>query len=175
MNGKIVAGGLVVSSILFGIGLWYATNHAYYKPIEENTTQANISLVNYQGIQENVLASDFEGIDGEMSPLKFRACFKTPLSLAMMTETFEIYENPVPINAPGWFECFDAQQIGLDLENGTAFAFLSEANFQYGFDRVAAIYPDGRGYSWTQINECGLADAEGDPLPAHCPPAPEGN
>ena len=51
-------------------------------------------------------------------------------------------------------------------------ALLVTGNSPYGFDRVMALYPDNRAYVWPQINACGTAHFDGDPLPADCPPPP---
>ncbi|MEM6308196.1 MAG: DUF6446 family protein, partial [Pseudomonadota bacterium] len=72
-------------------------------------------------------------------------------------------------NAPNWFDCFDASQIGADLEQGTATAFTGVRNYEYGIDRVVAIYPDGRGFIWHQINDCGDKLYDGSPASADCP------
>ena len=100
-----------------------------------------------------MLMSEFEGIDADSSPLRFRGCFLTPMTLAMLTESFTIYEKPTPLIAPSWFKCFDAEAIGTDLESGKAVAFLSQKNIHPGVDRVVAVYPDGRAYAWQQLNE----------------------
>ena len=105
------------------------------------------------GEPELVLYDSFDGIDADSSPLRFRGCFTTTMSLAMLTETYETYEGATPLTAPGWFDCFDADQIGAALETGGAIAFLGERNIQDGVDRVVAIFPDGRGFAWHQLNE----------------------
>ena len=79
----------------------------------------------------------------------------------------------VPLNAPGWFDCFDAAEIGAALEDGTAIAFLGTANVVYGFDRIVAVTDDGRGFVWHQINHCGEEVFDGNPPPEGCPPPPE--
>ena len=93
----------------------------------------------------------------------------------MLTETYEVYENPVPNVAPGWFDCFDAVEIGEALEGETAIAFLGTGNIVYGFDRVVAVTEDGRGFVWHQLNDCGEKAFDGEPLPPHCPQPPEAN
>lgn len=175
MNGKIVAGGIVVLAVIFGVGLYYSTEYAHYAPLETSSEAAHLTATTFAGTQEDLLIDSIEGVDGISSPIKFRACFTTPMSVAMMTESFEPYLRPTPLVAPSWFDCFDAKRIGADLETGTAVAFVGQENFTYGIDRVIAVYPDGRGYAWNQINPCGQAVFDGDPLPLGCPPAPEGN
>ena len=78
------------------------------------------------------------------------ACFRTPMSLALLTETYAVYERPAPEQGPG---CLDARRLRADLATGTAVAFLSEREVAPGMDRVVAIYPDGRAYAWIQLNE----------------------
>ncbi|SFI54570.1 DUF6446 family protein [Celeribacter neptunius] len=175
MNGKLIAGFIVVLALVFGAGLYYSQVYAYYDRLDASAPAADIRATTFEGVTEDLLAENFEGIDAETSPIRFRACFITPLSVAMMSETFQPYVRPEPLIAPKWFGCFDAKRIGADLEAGEAVAFLGEENFEYGIDRVVAVYPDGRGYAWNQINRCGKAVFDGDPAPMGCPPAPEGN
>lgn len=153
MNGKIVGGFLVLTALTAGAVMYYLEVYGYYQPLPASAPAAQIRLTTFAGATEAMMASDFEGIEGEASPLKFRGCFVTPMSLAMLTETFEPYENPTPLIAPSWFTCFDAERIGADLEAGRALAFLSEKNIHPGVDRVVAVYPDGRAYAWQQLNE----------------------
>ncbi|GAA3870603.1 DUF6446 family protein [Celeribacter arenosi] len=172
MNGKWVAGGIVGASLIFGAALYYSQVYAYYERLDASAPASEVTAATVVGTSEDLLATDFTGIDAETSPIRFRACFTTPLSLAMITETFEPYDDATPLVAPNWFSCFDADQIGMDIENGNAISILGEANIHYGIDRVIAVYPDGRGFAWNQINPCGEAVFDGDPAPAGCPPAP---
>jgi len=134
--------------------LYYLQVYGYYQPIPATAPGAELRLTSVaSGQPEPILADSFEGIDADTSPLRYRGCFHTPMSLALLTETYRVYEAPTPLIAPGWFDCFDARQIGAALETGEAVAFLSEANIRPGVDRVVAIFPDGRAYAWNQINE----------------------
>ncbi|MCB2116424.1 MAG: histidine kinase [Rhodobacteraceae bacterium] len=153
MNGKIVAGGIVITALAAGAAIYYLQEYAYYAPIEPASAEAVIRLTDLSGAVEPMLADGFEGIDAESSPLRFRGCFHTPMTLAMLSETYVTYEGPTPLIAPNWFSCFDANRIGEDLETGAALAFLSEKNIHPGVDRVVAVYPDGRAYAWQQLNE----------------------
>ncbi|MGB5870837.1 MAG: DUF6446 family protein [Albidovulum sp.] len=154
MNGKIVTGFIVLTALIAGAAMYYLQNYAYYQPIEVSSPAAQIRLQPLgAGLPEPMLANDFEGIIGEDSPLGYRGCFVTPMTLAMLTETYTLYEKPVPLIAPGWFSCFDAAKIGADLTSGAAVAFLSEPNIHPGVDRVVAVYPDGQAFAWQQLNE----------------------
>jgi len=154
VNGKLVGGGIVLSALITGAAVYYLQVYGYYHPVEASAPAAEIRLTAIEtGAPEPILSEDFEGIDAESSPLRFRGCFRTPLSLAMLTETFEVYDKATPLNGPGWFECFNAATIGQDLETGAAVAFLSEHDIHPGVDRVVAIYPDGRAYAWQQLND----------------------
>lgn len=174
MKGSIVSGGIVLTAIVMGAGLYYTQTHAYYEPIEASAPEGAILATTFDGVTEDILASDFEGIDAETSPLKYRACFQTPLSQALMSETFEPHVEPTPLTAPKWFDCFNAEQIALDIESGAAMAFMGTENIEYGIDRVVAVYADGRGFAWHQMNICGETVFDGYNAPEGCPPAPSG-
>lgn len=154
MNGKLVGGFIVLSALVAAAGVWYSQVYGYYDVIKATAPAAEIRLTNIEtGQPEPILAEGYEGIDADSSPLRYRACFRTPLSLAMLTETFAIYDKATPLNGPGWFGCYDAAAIGADLEQGAAVAFLSEQDIHPGVDRVVAVYPDGRAFVWQQLND----------------------
>ncbi|WP_242650469.1 DUF6446 family protein [Cognatiyoonia koreensis] len=161
-----------MSALVAGIAMYYLQVYAFYEevPVDEENVQLT-SLMS--GTPEVILSENFQGIDSDSSPVRYRACFETDLSLALLTETYVGIDDAVPLVAPGWFDCFDAAQIGGDLEDGTALAFMGVENVTYGIDRVVAVYPDGRGYVWNQINFCGEVVFDGDPVPEECPTPPE--
>ncbi|EGJ23314.1 hypothetical protein RSWS8N_14540 [Cereibacter sphaeroides WS8N] len=152
MNGKLLVGGIVLSALAAGAVMWWAQLYAYYEeaafaPGEE------IRLTPILGdAPEAIVANEVTGIDSGSSPLRFRACFTTPLSQAMLTETYRVYPDPTPLNAPPWFDCFDAERIDAALRKGEAIAFLSEHDIAPGVDRVVAVFPDGHAFAWHQLN-----------------------
>lgn len=159
-------------ALVAGFSMYYLQVYAFYDevPVEDG----NVALTSlFTGEPEVILADNFTGIDSDSSPVRYRACFDTELSLALLTETYVGIDNAEPLVAPDWFDCFDAAQIGADLEDGTALAFMGTENVTYGVDRVVAVYPDGRGYAWNQINFCGEVVFDGDPVPEECPTPPE--
>ncbi len=172
MSGKIVALILVVSGLIAGAAMYYFQVYAFYDTVSAEASEVRLTSV-ATGEPEAIGAENVRAIDADSSPLRYRACFETGLSQAMLTESYVVYEGAVPNVAPGWFDCFDAAAIGAALEQGTATAFLGESDIHYGFDRLVAIGEDGRGFVWHQINACGQAFFDGDPLPQDCPPPPE--
>lgn len=149
--GRVAVVFIMLSAALGGAFLWYTAERAFYEPVVF-TPGAEIRLVPLASdLPEPILVERIEGTDAESSPIKFRACFTTPLSLAMLTETYRPYENAVPLNAPSAFPCFDAAAIGAALESGEAVAFLSEPGIHPGVDRVVAVFQDGRAYAWHQL------------------------
>lgn len=152
MIGKFVAGFIVISGLIAGVAIWYLQLYAFYEEAEF-TPGAEIRLTSIEtGQPEAIIAEGITGIDSASSPIRFRACFTTPLTQAMLTETYRIYPDPVPLTAPSWFDCFDAEAIGTALERGEAIAFLSETEIHKGVDRVVAVFPDGRAFAWHQLN-----------------------
>jgi hypothetical protein len=153
MLGRIAVGFIVLSAFLGGAFLWYTAERAFYEPVVFQPG-AEIRLVPLVGDKpEAIVVAGIEGIDAGSSPIKFRACFTTPLSLAMLTETYRVYDGAEPLIAPSGFDCFDAAAIGKALETGEALAFLSEPDIHPGVDRVVAVFPDGRAFAWQQLND----------------------
>jgi hypothetical protein len=165
VNGRIAAGVIVVTGLVAGIAMYWLQVYAFYAPAAFVAGQ-EITLVPINGeVPEAIVVENIEGIDAQSSPLRFRACFTTPLTLATLTETYRLYEGAEPLIAPGWFDCFDAVAIGEALERGEALAFLSQANIHSvtdpvtgvvrpsGVDRVVAVFPDGRAFAWHQLND----------------------
>jgi hypothetical protein len=150
--GKIVAGAIVLIAAIAGVAMYWLQEYAFYTPVAfQSGNEIKLTLIE-GGLAEPILAEDIEGIDADSSPLRFRACFHTPMTQAMLTETYKVYDGAVPLNAPSWFGCFDAAAIGAALEKGEAIAFLSEAGIAPSIDRVVAVFPDGRAYAWHQIS-----------------------
>ncbi len=168
---RIAIVGILMLAVIAGALLYYQQVYAYYTLVQAEN--ADVRLTNLvTGEAEPILFDNFQAIDADSSPIRYRACFTTPLSLATLSETFVIRDDAEPRTAPGWFDCFDAEQIGADLQ-GEAIAFLGVENIHYGIDRIVAVYPDGRAYAWHQINECGEVVFDGNPVPDGCPARPE--
>ena len=169
MSGKILAIAIVVSALLFGAGVYYFQVYYYYAAVEDDAGQVFLTPLD-GGAPEHIAYAGFEGIDATSSPIRYRACFTTIHSLAMLTETYEIYDDAEPRIAPGWFDCFDAEAIGAALAAGDALTFLSQKNVAYGVDRVVAITDDGRGFVWHELNDCGDKAYDGTVVGEECPP-----
>jgi hypothetical protein len=151
VNGKVVAGGIVLTGLVVGVAMYWLQEYAFYNPVVFAPGQEILLTPIASDVPEAIIAEGITGIDATSSPLRFRACFTTPLTLATLTETYRLYEGPTPLTAPGWFGCFDAQAIGTALERGEALAFLSQAGIAPGVDRVVAVFPDGRAFAWHQL------------------------
>ena len=139
ISGKLLMGGLLAFTVVFTGALWYFQFHAFY---EEYTTDS----VEIAGRAMPV--SDFRGIDASTSPLKLRACFRLEGEVEA-----PVAENPVPLVAPDWFECFDAREIATALEDGRATAWIAEDEEFDGADRIVARLDDGRAFMWRQLDE----------------------
>jgi hypothetical protein len=163
--GRIFVVFLLVCTVLAGGGAYYFQVYAFYDRLP---AQDSIQITPL-GADEpaEFTVRNFQGIDSDSSPIRYRACFEIEADPATLTP----YEGATPLNAPGWFGCFNAAALTQALREGRATAVLGVANIRYGIDRVV-IVQDGRGYAWQQINPCGAAHFDGDPLPPGCPPPP---
>ncbi|GGE47792.1 DUF6446 family protein [Actibacterium pelagium] len=172
--GKFMVGSVVVAAIAAGVGVWYTQERAFYAPVAVEDAKVEITSIT-SGKPEVILTENLTAIDSESSPIRYRACFTTPTSLALLTETYEVFDRAVPLVAPDTFDCFNAAAIGEALESEEAIAFMGEKHIEYGIDRIVAVYPDGRGFVWNQVNSCGKSAFSGNPLPLGCPLPPEKN
>lgn len=145
-SGRFIVYVIVGVTIAFGVALWWFNTRAYYSPLDR--VEVTVQRPNGELIPLEIAYE--QGIDAQTSPLRFRACFHLlehgPLADAAP------YDNATPLIGPGWFDCFDAVAIGEALEAGEGTAYLSHRNAARGVDRVVAIFPDGRGFAWTQLN-----------------------
>ena len=159
----------MVSAIAAGVALYYLQVHAFYTEVEQGEVRL-VSVVSEQ--PESIPFDDFQAIDADSSPIRYRACFRTDLSLALLSETYVGLDALSPRNAPEWFDCFDAAAIGAEIVAGTALTFLSQKNIHFGVDRVVAITQDGRGYVWHELNDCGEKAYDGTVVGEECPALP---
>lgn len=170
---------IVGSAILGGALMFYQLNYAGYAEFAGDEVEDIQLLSVVTGEPEAILLENVKAIDTVEEGVRisgavsFRACFDTPQSQAMLSETYVMIDNAIPLNAPSWFDCFNAQEIGAAIEDGSAMSFMSVENISYGVDRVVSVLPDGRGFVWHQMNACGEAVFAGDNTPDGCPELPE--
>ena len=143
---------ILLAALAGGVGLYYTQVYAYYTDVVR-AEQATLTLTAAgTGEPRTLPVQDFQAVEKTSSPLGFRACFTVRNSLAMMTESYALIEAE-PLEAPRWFSCFDADEIGQALAEGRALAFLGSHEIGDGVDRVIAVMDDGRGFAWHQLNE----------------------
>ena len=144
MNGRPVIFVFIAFLFIFTLVLFYFQNFAFYERLEVK----NRLLVERKMVE----ITNYNGIDASSSGLKLRECF------TVSDEDFDIkgltiYQKPTPLKAPFWFECFNAESITKDLNTNKAVAFLSKKEEFDGIDKVIALYPDGTGFQWRQLND----------------------
>lgn len=171
MSGKIVGVVIMISAMLAGGALYYLQVYGFYEKVDAEAAEVRLMPLDGGG-PVTILAENIRAIDAESSPIRYRACFETPSSLAMLTETYVGLERAIPRNAPNWFDCFDAADIAEQLDAGTALAFLGEKNVDFGVDRIVAITEEGRGFIWHELNDCGEKAYDGTIVGEECPKRP---
>ncbi|WP_227284648.1 DUF6446 family protein [Boseongicola sp. H5] len=148
-SGRWLAITIIVITAVFGAFLWYFQTRAYYEPVALSALPVTLA----DGTVIPLDVTDFHGIDAETSPLRFRACFSVaPESAARVLAGGRPAEDAAPLIAPGWFDCYDAFALGADIETGAAQAIRATPEIARGVDRIIALYPDGRGFAWHQLN-----------------------
>ncbi|MFP4404161.1 DUF6446 family protein [Rhodosalinus sp.] len=171
MSGRLVALVLIAAAVIGGGALYWLQIYAFYEPLAP-TGPEDVQVALAEGGAAPLPHADFRGIDSDSSPIRYRACFTLAEGAQAVLDSAAPARDPEPLVAPGWFDCFDATAVAAALDEGTATAYAGAAALPYGIDRVVAVFEDGRGVAWNQINACGAAFFDGDPLPPHCPPPP---
>ena len=173
MMGKFLASVIVICSIVAGGGMYYLQVYAFYDKVVANGSSDVVLTKQSDSTAESIDYSDFQAIDSKSSPIRYRACFQSAKSPAELATVYKTIDDAVPLNAPSWFKCFKAKELGPKIKAGEAVSFLALENIVYGIDRVVTILSDGSGYSWNRINHCGERAFDGKPLPPGCPLPPE--
>jgi hypothetical protein len=141
MRGRTLVIGFLVFVAVFAAGLVWTQFFAYYQ------RQDGVAALTIAGA--TVPVADYTGIDSTSSPLKRRGCFSIdPAAVAGLAPA----TDATPLTAPFWFRCFSAGRLTGDLAAGAATAYHIGRNQPAGFDLMLAVYPDGRGYLWRQLN-----------------------
>ena len=167
MIGRVAVVFILASALLGGAALYYLQVYGFYRDVET----AEVRLMPQGGdTPEPIALTAFEAIDADSSPIRYRACFSTPLRPDEAAATYTPLDRAVPRNAPGWFDCFDAAAIAAQLDAGTARAFLGTKNVHFGVDRIVVLTDDGRGYVWHELNDCGQKAYDGTIVGEECPP-----
>ncbi|WP_118132512.1 DUF6446 family protein [Oceanicella sp. SM1341] len=141
LSGRTLAIGLFGFALIFGVALWWNQTHAWYEEV------TGVDLVRADG--REIPVSGYQGLDGN-SPLKLRACFTVdPADF----EGVPVATDATPLGTPDWFGCYDEAALTDDLAAGRATPYLAGNNEPQDFERIIAVYPDGRAYLWRQLNE----------------------
>ena len=173
--GKFLAIVLLTCGIIAGGAMYYLQVYAYYSTVVPNGS-TDVVLKPLDGsVAQAIAYSDYKAIDSNSSPIRYRACFTAENTADELKALYVTTKDAEPLVAPGWFDCFDAKEIGAAIESQSATSFLSIENVSYGIDRIVSVLDDGRGYAWNKINRCGKIAFAGKPLPPDCPTPPESN
>ena len=141
MKGRTLVAGFAVFLAIFAAALVWFQVFAYYE------RQHGVGALTIDG--QPVPVADYAGIDAATSPLKLRGCFRIdPAAVAGLVPA----AGATPLVGPFWFRCFDAGRLTDDLAAGRAKAYRIAHDEPAGFDTLIAVYPDGEGYLWRQLN-----------------------
>ena len=172
MTGKLLALILLLSAALAGGGMYYLQVYGFYYEVAPQPGQDVLLLATGADQPQAIAYTAFQAIDADSSPIRYRACFETDLTPDQMT-AFTLVEDPEPLTAPGWFDCYDAPALADALKDGQAQAFMGAKNIHYGVDRIVAVTQDGKGYVWHALNNCGEKAYDGTVVGEECPPKPQ--
>jgi hypothetical protein len=144
VRGSVLILVFLAFTLIFVAALVWTQLFAFYE------RETDVETLTISG--QPVPVADYDGIDAATSPLKRRGCFRIdPAAVARLAPPPA--PQATPLTAPFWFRCFDAGQLTDDLASGAATAYDIGRDQPEGFDLMLAVYPDGRGFLWRQIND----------------------
>ncbi|WP_171178743.1 DUF6446 family protein [Ruegeria sp. HKCCD8929] len=173
MTGRLLVIVLLACATAAGVAMYYLQIYGFYYEVTAQPGRDVQLLPKDADAPEPIEYSAFQAIDADSSPIRYRACFETGLSLDALSATYMAADDPEPLIAPGWFDCYDGVALGEALKAGTARAYLGTKNIHYGVDRIVAVTEDGRGYVWHVLNNCGHKAYDGTVVGEECPPRPQ--
>lgn len=102
------------------------------------------------GAAEEILLDGLTATSDNAVPESLWACFTTPLSMGLLTESYVVAEDVAPTDPVSSLPCFDAGNVTAAVDQGQAVAFVGARDVWPGVDRVVAVYLDGRAVAWNQ-------------------------
>ena len=109
---------ILLTSVIAGVTMYYLRVYGFYERVNVEEAKG-ISLVNLSTQEpEKIQVANFQGIDANSSPIRFRACFEVNDPIDLLKEKYVMLNSATPRNAPMWFNCFNAGRIGEDLSRG---------------------------------------------------------
>ena len=85
MNGKIIGIAIMFSAFVAGVSLYYLQIHAFYDQVIND----DVHLISVgSNVSESIQFENFEAIDAESSPIRYRACFTTKLPLSELKNSY---------------------------------------------------------------------------------------
>jgi hypothetical protein len=133
MSGKITVIIILGASLSFGIVFFYFQSFAYYQEF------SGVAKIEVQDREIGV--EDYLGIKASTSALKMRSCFVVKPAAF---RNLPLAENPQPLKAPFWFDCFNSKDLQEAIDDDRAKAYVAQENEADGIDRLVVIFPNGR-------------------------------
>ena len=139
---------MVVAVIFLGVSLFLP---ATSEPVVYAHMPVTMELTLITTGKPEIILADELQITAPLT-VDLHGCFKTEMSLPMLTETYQMYEMAKPVTPEIALNCYNADTIIADINADIALPFLARANVGDGLDRVIVIYDDGRAFVWNQPN-----------------------
>ena len=93
MTGKFLVITILLTSFLAGATMYYLQVYGFYAKVDLEESKG-ISLVNLSTKEpEKLEVVNFQGIDADSSPIRFRACFEIKQSFDVLNEKYTIVKS----------------------------------------------------------------------------------
>ena len=104
MTGKILAACIVLAALIAGGSIYYLQVYAYYTTVAVHGSEDVMLTAQASGQPEAIAYREFQAIDSDSSPIRYRGCFTSAQSPETLAQSYQVIEKAEPRVAPGWVE-----------------------------------------------------------------------
>ena len=95
MRGKILVTIILLTSFLAGATMYYLQVYGFYTKVDLEQSKG-ISLVKLSTLEpETINVFNFQGIDADSSPIRFRACFEIKQTINLLKKKYVTLSIPL--------------------------------------------------------------------------------
>ena len=94
MTGKILAACIVLAALIAGGSIYYLQVYAYYTTVAVHGSEDVMLTAQASGQPEAIAYRDFQAIDSDSSPIRYRGCFTSAQSPETLAQSYQVIEKP---------------------------------------------------------------------------------
>jgi len=94
VTGKILAACIILAALIAGGSIYYLQVYAYYTTVAVHGSEDVMLTAQASGQPEAITYRDFQAIDSDSSPIRYRGCFTTTQSPETLAQSYHVMKKP---------------------------------------------------------------------------------